>query len=128
MSCGFPRLVLFLALLAIAGIILAGAFVITSGQQPASPAVCFTTMDDCVTTCTNQGWKTGQGGSCATACAGWEDSQCPSAAASDPALAEYTHCTSGCVRTNVVYISPTGPQNPGDDACMQKCREKYLQK
>ncbi len=42
------------------------------------------------------------------------------------ALTAYTQCTSGCIRTNVVYISPTGPQNPGDDTCMQKCREQYL--
>ncbi|MDD1686074.1 hypothetical protein [Methanoregula sp.] len=44
------------------------------------------------------------------------------------ALTGYNHCTSGCLRTNVVYISPTGPQNPGDDACMQKCRDEYLEK
>lgn len=125
MSDGFPRLVLFLALLAIAGIILAGAVILAS-NRPASPAVCFSSMDDCVKTCTGQAWKTEQGGSCAMACAGWEDSKCPSAAVPDPALAEYTQCTSGCIRTNVVYISPTGPQNPGDDACMQKCRETYL--
>lgn len=42
------------------------------------------------------------------------------------ALTAYTRCTSSCIRTNVVYISPAGPQNPGDDACMQKCREQYL--
>ncbi len=124
-SEGFPRLVLFIALLAIAGIILAGA-AIQASDKPASPAACFNSMDDCVRTCTEQAWKTGQGGSCATACAGWEDAKCPSAAVPDAALAEYTRCTSGCVRTNVVYISPTGPQNPGDDACMQKCRDEYL--
>lgn len=121
----FARLILVMIAISLAGIILAGAVILSSGR-PAVPETCFNSMDDCVKTCTDQAWKTDQEGSCATACAGWEDVKCPSAAVPDAALAEYTQCTSGCVRTNVVYISPAGPQNPGDDACMQKCRDEYL--
>lgn len=125
MSEGFPRLVLFLAVLAIAGVIIAGAIMLAYGQ-PASPVVCYHSADDCTKTCVDQGWKTEQGGSCETACAGWEEAKCPSKDTTEAAVAGYSQCTSGCIRTNVVYISPTGPQNPGDDVCTQTCREKYL--
>ncbi|AGB02883.1 hypothetical protein [Methanoregula formicica] len=121
------RLILALIALTLAGIILAGAFIMTSAT-PASPVVCYHSADDCIKTCTDQGWKTGQGGSCETACAGWEEAKCPARDTTQAAVAGYTQCTSGCVRTNVVYISPTGPQNPGDDVFMQECREKSLQK
>ena len=42
------------------------------------------------------------------------------------AMTQYTRCTGGCVHTNVMYTTPTGTENPGDDACIQKCREEYL--
>ncbi|MCK9631876.1 MAG: hypothetical protein M0R30_09550 [Methanoregula sp.] len=42
------------------------------------------------------------------------------------AMTGYTRCTGGCISSNVMYITPTGPRNPTDDACMQKCREEYL--
>jgi hypothetical protein len=119
------RLILAMIALTLAGIILAGAFIMTS-TTPASPVVCYHSADDCVKTCNDQGWKTEQGGSCGTACDGWEESKCPARDMSGADLTGYNQCTSGCIRTNVVYISPTGPQNPGDDACMQKCREQYL--
>ena len=41
-------------------------------------------------------------------------------------MTAYNRCTGGCISTNVMYISPDGPQNPTDDACVQTCREKYL--
>ncbi len=125
MSDGSPRLVLFLAALAVVGIIIAGAWVLMAGPHT-SPAACFRSIDDCTKTCTDQGWKTEQGGSCATACAGWEESKCPSAAAAGADPAGYAECTGGCVHTNVVYTSADGTQNPADDACLEKCREKYL--
>ena len=42
------------------------------------------------------------------------------------AMTEYSQCTGGCISTNVMYITPAGPQNPTDDTCVQKCKEKYL--
>jgi len=41
-------------------------------------------------------------------------------------LTEYTRCTSGCISSDVVYMSPTGPRTPTDDACQKSCREKYF--
>jgi len=41
-------------------------------------------------------------------------------------LKEYTKCTGGCVSSTAVYMTPAGPQTPGDDSCQKSCREKYL--